>query len=183
MSKIDTSAIEGFDTMTPEQKIAALQDYEFDTSGYVRKEVFDKTASEAAEWKRKHKALLVAEGQKETETQQIMEDLKKELDEMKKEKVLSGYKSNFITQGYSEALANEAAVAMAAGEMDKVFATQKKFLEQYKKDVTAEAMKKTPKPPAGGSEGDMTKAKFLKLTTKEQMEYIKDNPNWKSSLK
>lgn len=48
--KIDTSKIEGFDKMTPEQKLAALESYEIaepDLSGHVKKDVFDKTAFRA----------------------------------------------------------------------------------------------------------------------------------------
>ena len=51
MAKIDISKIDGYADMTPEQKIAALEAYETedpDYSGYVKKDVFDKTASELA---------------------------------------------------------------------------------------------------------------------------------------
>lgn len=51
MAKIDISKIDGYADMTPEQKIAALEAFETedpDYSGYVRKDIFDKTASELA---------------------------------------------------------------------------------------------------------------------------------------
>lgn len=51
MPKIDTSKIEGFADMTAEQKLAALESYDIpepDYSGYVKKDVYDKAASEAA---------------------------------------------------------------------------------------------------------------------------------------
>lgn len=55
MAKIDVSTIEGFANMTAEQKVEALANYDFpdpDYTGYVKKDVFDKTASELASWKR-----------------------------------------------------------------------------------------------------------------------------------
>lgn len=186
MPKIDTTTIEGFDTMTLEQQVEALTNFEYpeaDYTGYVQKTVFDKTASELADWKRKYNAQVKSEGEKATENEQVLKDLKEELEVMKKEKTISGYKASFITEGYSEALAEEAANAMANGEMDKVFSAQKKFLEQLKKDIKAETMKSTPKPPAGGAEKITTKAEFLKLDTKAQMEFIKENPDWKTTLK
>ena len=57
---IDTTTIEGFDSMTPEQKVEALLKVEVpdkvDLSGYVKKDLFDKTASELAEAKKTIKA-------------------------------------------------------------------------------------------------------------------------------
>ena len=47
MAKIDISKIDGYADMTPEQKIAALEAFETedpDYSGYVKKDIFDKTA-------------------------------------------------------------------------------------------------------------------------------------------
>ena len=77
--------------------------------------------------------------------------MEKELAELRKDKVVSDYKAKYIAQGYDEALATETAEALAAGDMDKVFANQQKFLAGYSKTVKAEALKGTPKPPAGGS--------------------------------
>ena len=64
MAKIDISKIDGFDKMTPEEKIAALQGFDFpdpDYSGYVKKDLYDKAASDVAAWKKKHHELLSEE--------------------------------------------------------------------------------------------------------------------------
>lgn len=56
MSNFDTSAIEGFDAMSAEEKVAALLGVDLpdpvDLSGYVRKDVFDAKATEAANFAR-----------------------------------------------------------------------------------------------------------------------------------
>ena len=46
MAKIDVTKIEGYDAMTAEQKIAALEGYDIsiDKSGYVKKELYDTLA-------------------------------------------------------------------------------------------------------------------------------------------
>ena len=41
----------------------------------------------------------------------------------------------------------------------------------------------SPKPPAGGKGGEMTKADFLKLDTKAQLEFIKEHSDWQTILK
>ena len=55
MANIDTSKIEGYENMTAEEKVQALEAYAIadpDYSGYVKKDTFDKTASELAQAKR-----------------------------------------------------------------------------------------------------------------------------------
>lgn len=61
MAKIDTSKIEGYESMTAEEKLAALESVEFDLSGYVSKDTADKYASEAAQYKRQLKERMSAE--------------------------------------------------------------------------------------------------------------------------
>lgn len=52
MANIDTSIIEGFDDMTADEKVTALLGFQIpdsvDLSGYVKKDVFDAKATEAA---------------------------------------------------------------------------------------------------------------------------------------
>ena len=52
--KIDLTKIEGYENMTAEEKIAALEgfDVQQDYTGYVRKDLLDKANSEAADYKR-----------------------------------------------------------------------------------------------------------------------------------
>ena len=60
MAQIDTSTIAGYENMTVEQKLAALEAMNLpdpDYSGYVRKDLFDKTSSELAEAKKKARSV------------------------------------------------------------------------------------------------------------------------------
>lgn len=186
MAKIDTNLIEGYAEMSAEEKLKALESFEFEDNASENerlKNAISKANSEAAEWKRKHNALLSEEDKKAQESANALEEVKRQLAEMQKEKILATYVANYTSQGYPEELAVKAATAMANGEMDEVFAVQKNFLEIYSKNLKAEVMKNTPKPPRGSGSGVFTKADFLKLGTKEQMEFIKDNPNWQKELK
>lgn len=156
MAKIDTTRIAGFSEMTAEQKLAALEAYEIpapDYSGYVKKDVYDRATSDLAEWKRKHNALLSEEDKKKQESEEELTTLRKRVEEMEKEKLISGHKARFLALGYDETLADETAKAMANGETDKVFANQKKFLESHDKAYKAQLMGQTSTPPAGSSTG------------------------------
>ncbi len=157
MAKIDVSTIEGYAEMSPEEKVAALEAYEAPTpdySGYVKKDLYDKAASDAASWKKKHNALLSEEDKKKQENEEELTSLRKKVEEMEKEKLISGHKARFLALGYDEALAGETAVAMANGENDKVFANYKKFLESHDKAYKAQLMGQTSTPPAGSSNGN-----------------------------
>lgn len=165
MAKIDTSKIEGYAEMTPEQKIAALEavEYEDNITELERyKNAASKASSEAAEWKRKHNALLSEEDKKKQENEEELTTLRQKVEEMEKEKLISGNKARFLALGYDEALADETAQAMAKGETDKVFANHKKFLESHDKAYKAQLMGQTSTPPAGNSSGD-SKADYRKL--------------------
>lgn len=62
MATIDTSAIEGFDSMTSDEKVTALLGLQIpdavDLSGYVAKSVFDTKATEAANLSKQLKAKI-----------------------------------------------------------------------------------------------------------------------------
>ena len=141
MAKIDTSRIAGYADMSLEDKLKALEAFEYnDNASELEKQkaAVSKANSEAAEWKRKHNAAA----------------MQKELNELRRDKTVSQYTAKFIAQGYDEKLAADTAKAMADGNTDKVFANQQVFLETYAKQVKASAMQGTPKPASGsGSNG------------------------------
>lgn len=164
MAKIDTSKIPGYAEMSAEDKLKALEAFEYDdnaTEVERLKGAVSKANSEAAGWKKKHNELLTEDERKKQEDADALANMKKELDELRKDKTVSEYKAKLISQGYDEALASDTAQAMADGDTAKVFANQGKFLEDYAKKVKADAMKKTPKPPAGDGSSDIDYSKKI----------------------
>ena len=154
MAKIDISTIEGFADMSPEEQVKALTEYEMpepDYTGYVKKDQFDKTASEAAKYKKQLKEQMSADDQKAQEHEELVEQMKQELDELRKEKTVSQYKAQYLAQGYDEKLAEDTAQALASGDMDKVFANSQKFLEGYQKTVKAQQLLGDGKKPESGT--------------------------------
>ena len=181
MAKIDTSKIEGYADMTPEQKIAALEalEYEDNAAELERyKNAASKANSEAAEWKKKHNALLSEEEKKKQASEEELTTLRKKVEEMEKEKIVANHKAQYLALGYEEALATETAQAMADGDTAKVFANQKKFLESHDKAYKAKLMGQGSTPPAGGGGdgGAMTLEKLRKLSPAERYEFSTKNP-------
>lgn len=179
MAKIDTSTIEGYSDMTPEQKIAALEAYESaepDYSGYVKKDVFDKTASELAAKKKELNAKLSEDEKKRRQEQEDREKLQSAYDQLLRDSKISKFKAELLAMGYEDKLASETAEAMVDGDNDKVFANQKKQLEVVQKAARAEALKKTPKPQPDGDGKAMTLTEFRKLSPQERYTFAEKNP-------
>jgi hypothetical protein len=179
MAKIDTSTIEGYSDMTPEEKIAALEAYESaepDYSGYVKKDVFDKTASELAAKKKELNAKLSEDEKKRRQEQEDREKLQSAYDQLLRDSKISKFKAELLAMGYEDKLASETAEAMVDGDNDKVFANQKKQLEVVQKAARAEALKNTPKPQPDGDGKAMTLTELRKLSPQERYAFAEKNP-------
>lgn len=158
--KIDTGSIEGYSEMTVEQKLAALEAFEYeDNSSELErmKNAVSKANSEAADWKKKHNALLSEDEQKKQKDAEALAEMKAELETLRKDKTVSEYTAKYIALGYDSALAADTAKAMAEGDMAKVFANGEKHKEALEKKIKEDLINKTPKP--GGAGGDDGKEK------------------------
>ena len=128
---IDTSTIEGFESMTAEQKVDALLKVEVpekvDLAGYVKKDLFDKTASELAEAKKTLKGKLTEDEAAAAERDAKWAEMEAKLKELETEKTISTYKASYLAMpGFDEELAEDTAKALAEGDMKTVFANQQK---------------------------------------------------------
>lgn len=172
MPKIDTSKIKNYESMTAEEKLAALEALDLpepDMSGYVRKDLYDKASSEAAKFKKQLNEKLTEEEVRERERAEQQAEKDNELNALRKEVAVSKHKSKYIALGYDEKTAEEAANAVYDGNFDKVFELQSKNIEAVRKSAESEAMKKTPAPRSGGSGEE-------KMTLTEAMEYKNEHP-------
>lgn len=168
MPNFDTSTIEGFESMTADQKVEALLKADIperiDLSKYVSKETFDKKASEAASLSKQLKDKMTDDEAKEAEKNKIFEDMKSELENLKKEKQLSDLTSNYLNLGYEKELAVEAAKARMDGDLKKEFEIGEKHRLALEKKWKAEAIDRTHNP--GGAGGDDDKDKPDKAVEK-----------------
>lgn len=177
--KIDVSKIEGYAEMSAEDKLKALEAYDVpdpDYSGYVKKDVFDKTASELAGMKKEMREKMSAEEAAKLKDAEEKQTLQENYDKLLHKVMVSENKSKLLSLGYDEKLADETAEAMAAGDLEKVFANQKKHLDSFEKKVRAEALKDTPKPTGDGDGKTMTLENFRKMNSEERYKYSVEHP-------
>ena len=140
------------------------------------KNALSKSNSEAAEYKKQLREKMSAEELKAKEDAEKLEALIKERDALLREKTISGHKAQYLALGYEESLANETAEALANGELDKVFANQKKHNESVEKKIRADVLKGTPKPEGGTGSETITKEIFSKMSIAEQYKYSVEHP-------
>ena len=177
--KINTDKIQGYADMTPEEKIKALEAFELadpDYTGYVKKEIFDKTASELADSKKQLREKMSADEIKAKEDAERQEKLQSDYDALVRKVALSENKAKLLGLGYEDKLASDTAEAMLDGNLEKVFANQKKHLESVEKKIREDVLHSTPKPEGGSSSSTMTKEKFRAMSATERYEFSQKNP-------
>ena len=151
--------------MTEDEISAALETVGQGNEAEVNrlKAALSKANSEAADYKKQLRTKqtddeAAAAAQKEEHDLLVQENA-----DLKRSMALSERKAKLLAMGYDENLADETAAAMVDGDMDKVMANQSKYLEVQKKNIQADAMRKTPRPAAGddGNGGSMDYAKKI----------------------
>ena len=166
--------------MTIDEINTALEGIELPTDNSAEidrlKNALSKSNSEAANYKKQLNEKLTAEELKAKEDAEKWDELIKERDALLREKTIANHKAKYLALGYDEKLATDTAEAMANGELDKVFANQKKHIESVEKKIREDVLKGTPKPEGGNGSETITKEKFSQMSIAEQYKYSVEHP-------
>ena len=150
--RIDTAKIEGYAEMSAEDKLKALEEFEFeapapkDSSDEVNKlkTALSKANSDAAEWKRQFREKQTEAERAEAERAEREKAVEDELRTLRRDKTVSGYQAQCLALGYTQDLALRAAEAMADGNAAEIMNCQQEFLETKTKEIEATALNKQP---------------------------------------
>lgn len=176
MAKIDVTKIEGYETMTVEEKLAALEAYEPDMSGFVKKELLEKANSEAAGYKKQLRERMTEEEAAKAKAAEDMASVMAELEKYRAKDAINEYTVQFLGIGYDEKLAKSTAEALHKGDMATMFKNHAVFVAEHEKAMKAELLKSTPTPPAGDGDKGVTKEMFQKMTLAEKQKFFAENP-------
>lgn len=149
MAKIDVTTIDGFDSLTAEEKVAKLMDYEFeapaDSEEVMKlKTALSKSNSEAADWKRQYRDTLSEAERAKAEREEEDKKLHEELAMYRKKETVMNYKDKYRSKGYSDELATSSAQAMADGDMETVLNNMMAFIDEREKAINASALNQQP---------------------------------------
>lgn len=148
--KIDVSKIEGYAEMSAEDKLKALEEYEFeapkDNSEEVKnlKESLSKANSQAAEWKRQFREKQTEQERAEAERAEREKETAEKLASYERKFKVSDLFGQYTLLGYSKDLAQKAAEATADGNTAVVMECQQEFLTEKQKELEAAALNKQP---------------------------------------
>lgn len=165
MAKIDVTMIDGFDKMSEQDKINALLafDVEPDTTGYVKKTLFDKTASEVAKWKKKHDELLSEDELKKAALDEERETLKNKVRELERENSIKSFTAKYVALGFDEKSAGKLAEALLDGDYTALFAGLEKGKETITNKLKTELYNET-LIPGGGTGKKLSVEEIMKIT-------------------
>ena len=175
MAKINTSAIEGYENMTAEEKLAALEAMDLPDVDKI-KSALDKATSEAAGYKKQLRERMSEDEARAAKDAEEMDEIRKELEQLRAEKVVDQHTAKFLGLGYDEKLARETAKAMADGDTELVFKNHAKFISDREKALKAEILKSTPTPPAGDGAEKVTREDVQKMTLSDKQKFARENP-------
>ena len=146
--KIDTTKIENYENLSAEDKLKALEEYEFETPAPKdnSEEVTKlKTAlSKAAEWKRQFREKQTEAERIEAERKEREQAVEEELRTLRRDKTVSGYLAQYLALGYEKDLALRAAEATADNDAASIMNCQQEFLEAKQKELEAAALNRQP---------------------------------------
>ena len=148
--KIDVTKIEGYAEMSAEDKLKALEEYEFeapkaggDETEKLRAAI-SKANAEAAEWKRALREKQTEAERAEAERAEREKAVEEELRGLRRDKTVSGYVAQCLALGYDKDLALRAAEAMADNDAAGILSCQQDFLEAKRKELEAAALNRQP---------------------------------------
>ncbi len=179
MAKIDFTKIEGYEAMSAEEKLAALEALDIpepDYSGFVKKELLDKATSEAAGYKKQLRERMTEEEAAKEKAAEELAAAMQELETLRAEKAVSEYTAQFMGIGYDETLAKATATALQKGDVTAMFKNHAKFVADREKTLRAELLKSTPTPPAGDGDKGVTKDVFKKMSLVDKQKFATENP-------
>ena len=142
------------------------------------KKSLDKAASEAAGYKKQYMSTKSEQEQAAIQKAEADAAVREELETLRRESQINKYAKNFMSLGYSETAATQAATAQYDGDMDTLFQLQKAQQAEFQKQVRAQLMKDVPSPSVGSDEGiSVTKEQFDKMTYTERLQLRVKHPN------
>ena len=196
MAKIDISKIENFDGLSADELRSYIKGYEYDDGSKENSELKtqiqklskskDDATSEAAEYKRQLREKQTEAERMEAERLEELNRLKTENETFKQNALLNEYKAQALSMGYSDELASKRAEAMAKGDFNAMAEVDKTFLVLHDKEMEANAIKQSPKPPVGGADpgksGTVTPEQFKTMGYADRVKLYESDPNLYNEL-
>ena len=173
--KINTATIENYDSMSAEEKVAALEGLEVTDADTEKKykDLISKANSEAKKYKdamreaeEKLKGQMTEEERARQEQAEKYQAIEEENARLKRDMTITSKTAFYQSIGFDEELAKQTATAFVDGDFDTVEANQKKAHEAFesalRQSVREETVRSTPHPTNNSNINGLTKEQIMK---------------------
>lgn len=135
-------------------------------------------SADASKWKKQYQEKLSEEDRRKEQEEEQTATLRQELETLRAERNVANHKSQLLSIGFDENLAQEMAEHLNAGETAKVFDGLRKFVVAHDKQLKETAFRNNPTL-HGGNAGDkaVSKEEFDKMGYKERVEVFNKYPD------
>lgn len=158
--KIDVTKIENYEAMTPEEKLDAVLNYEFEAPAPVEakaddgevtklKQRLNEVTSESANYRRQLHEKMTADEREKAEREEKWNALINENATLKREKYTGEYTTRYMGMGYPADVARALADTLPEGLPDSFFESQKSFLDSTIQNTKAQLLSQQPQPTQG----------------------------------
>lgn len=146
--KVDVTKIDGYENMTPEEKVAALEGFEIETPKADTSEMdnlknlLSKRNSENASLTKQLREKMTAEEQAQADRKAEMEAKDARIAELEKKDKLATYTASYMSIGFTQEEARKQAELLYEGDFASVIANHKVHVENIGKQAVADAITK-----------------------------------------
>ena len=155
-------------------KIKALES----ENGKLKQSVTNASA-DASKWKKQYQDKLSEEDKAKELQDEATAAMQKELEDLRNERNIAKYTGELVDAriGMDAETAKLVAVAMNAGETDKVFDGIRQFIVAHDKSLRESALKNNQTLPGGSTEKVKTKEEFKAMSLSEMMAFKVEHPD------
>lgn len=176
-TETNTNQNSGNDTVDLKElqlKIKALES----ENGKLKQSVTNASA-DASKWKKQYQDKLSEEDKAKELQDEATAAMQKELEDLRKERNIAKYTGELVDAriGMDAETAKLVAVALDAGETDKVFDGIRQFIVAHDKSLRESALKNNQTLPGGSAEKTVTREEFKAMSLSEMMAFKVEHPD------
>jgi len=134
-------------------------------------------SADASKWKKQYQEKLSEEDRRKEEQEEQNASLMQELENLRAERNIAKHKSELLSIGFDDAIAQDVASALNEGDNAKVFDGLRKFIEVHDKQLRENAFRTNPTLKAGTTGKAVTKEQFDKMNYKDRLMVYNDYPD------
>jgi predicted RNase H-like nuclease (RuvC/YqgF family) len=176
-TETNTNQNSGNDTVDLKElqlKIKALES----ENGKLKQSVTNASA-DASKWKKQYQDKLSEEDKAKELQDEATAAMQKELEDLRQERNIAKYTGELVDAriGMDAETAKLVAVALNAGETDKVFDGIRQFIVAHDKSLRESALKNNQTLPGGSAEKTVTREEFKAMSLSEMMAFKVEHPD------